>query len=403
MEKNKNNKIYIISAICLYIFYFIHGIGASILGQTTANLQVIWNTDAAGILYVITALGMGRLIMYPFSGVISDKFGRKVSIVIGSVAYIAFFALTLVVRNDKLAFAVALLAGVANAFLDSGVIPSVMEIMHKSTGLASILTKLFISMAQSFLPIFLGFLSGRNIYFGTAYIFCIVILIINTIVLLLLPLPKKSDAKQEELKETTTTEKSTPKIKSNFFVEGLALIAIGFTSTATFQIFLNTNKVFGLDILGLSEQAAGLIQTSYANGSIFAVIITAILVKKLIKSVRFLFVYPLISFIAFLTMFFIRTENIANICGFIIGFTAAGGVLQLAVSTMVDLFPLSKGKITSMIMISSSIASTVIPPISGFITKQAGIEYNLIFAASTAIIGVLLSIIVNIRYNALIK
>lgn len=396
-KEKKFNALYI-TVFCIYINFFIHGIGASILAQNTKSFQALWNTNHAAVLYVISALGIGRFIALPFSGVMSDKFGRRITIIIGMVFYALFFGLIFITPNSKIGFFVALFAGIANSFLDSGCIPAAMEILVNSTGFASILTKLFISIGQFLLPMIVGFLAGNNIYFGYSFIFCIILLVINGVFLLKLPFPKQNEVKKSENKEEIK-----PAVKSNFYIEGVALIIIGYTSTATFQIFLNINKAFGTDMVGLSEMAAGRIQSNYAMGSILAVIITAFLVKKFIKPVRFLFIYPLISLITLVGMFFIRTESMTLAGGFIIGFSAAGGVLQLAVSTMADLFPVSKGKITSMIMLSSSVATFTVTALAGYITHLFGIEYTLIFAGVITAIGVLLSLAVNFRYNILAK
>ena len=396
-KEKKFNALYI-TVFCIYINFFIHGIGASILAQNTKSFQALWNTNHAAVLYVISALGIGRFIALPFSGVMSDKLGRRITIIIGMVFYALFFGLIFITPNSKIGFFVALFAGIANSFLDSGCIPAAMEILVNSTGFASILTKLFISIGQFLLPMVVGFLAGNNIYFGYSFIFCIILLVINGVFLLKLPFPKQNEVKKSENKEEIK-----PAVKSNFYIEGVALIIIGYTSTATFQIFLNINKAFGTDMVGLSEMAAGRIQSNYAMGSILAVIITAFLVKKFIKPVRFLFIYPLISLITLVGMFFIRTESMTLAGGFIIGFSAAGGVLQLTVSTMADLFPVSKGKITSMIMLSSSVATFTVTALAGYITHLFGIEYTLIFAGVITAIGVLLSLAVNFRYNILAK
>lgn len=396
-KEKKFNALYI-TVFCIYINFFIHGIGASILAQNTKSFQALWNTNHAAVLYVISALGIGRFIALSFSGVMSDKLGRRITIIIGMMFYALFFGLIFITPNSKIGFFVALFAGIANSFLDSGCIPAAMEILVNSTGFASILTKLFISIGQFLLPMVVGFLAGNNIYFGYSFIFCIILLVINGVFLLKLPFPKQNEVKKSENKEEIK-----PAVKSNFYIEGVALIIIGYTSTATFQIFLNINKAFGTDMVGLSEMAAGRIQSNYAMGSILAVIITAFLVKKFIKPVRFLFIYPLISLITLVGMFFIRTESMTLAGGFIIGFSAAGGVLQLAVSTMADLFPVSKGKITSMIMLSSSVATFTVTALAGYITHLFGIEYTLIFAGVITAIGVLLSLAVNFRYNILAK
>ncbi|HBJ1646659.1 UNVERIFIED_ORG: MFS transporter [Clostridium botulinum] len=400
MTNQKSNKrILYITAFCIYMNYFVHGMGAAILAQNTNSLQSLWSTNAAGVLYVISALGIGRFIALPFSGIISDKLGRRVTIIIGMIVYAAFFGGILLAPNAKIGFLVALLAGVANSFLDSGCIPAVMEILTESTGLASILTKLFISVGQYFLPIMIGFLIGKEMYFGYSFILCIAILIINGLILLKLPFPQMEGISAKT--EAATEEKEV--VKANFFVEGIALIVIGFTATATFQIFLNVNKSFGTDIVGMSEIAAGKIQSNYAMGSIWAVIITALLVKKLIKPARFLIIYPLISLVTLVAMFVLKNETVSLVGGFLVGFSAAGGVLQLAVSTMSDLFPVSKGKITSMVMMSSSIATFSVTAIAGVITQTMGTEYTLLVAAIVTAMGTVLGVVVNFRYNRLEK
>jgi len=49
MENKKKFNIFYITVFCIYINYFIHGIGASILAQNTNSLQTLWNTDNAAV------------------------------------------------------------------------------------------------------------------------------------------------------------------------------------------------------------------------------------------------------------------------------------------------------------------------------------------------------------------
>ena len=198
INKEKKFNILYVTVFCIYINFFIHGIGASILAQNTKSFQALWNTNHAAVLYVISALGIGRFIALPFSGVISDKVGRRITIIIGMVFYALFFGLIFITPNSKIAFFVALLAGIANSFLDSGCIPAAMEILVNSTGFASILTKLFISIGQFLLPMMVGFLAGNNLYFGYSFIFCIILLIINGLFLLKLPFPEQNGTKKSE-------------------------------------------------------------------------------------------------------------------------------------------------------------------------------------------------------------
>ena len=75
------NKKYLPSALILYLNYFIHGVGCSILGQAVIKetLAASWGVEAMAITAISAALGLGRLIALPFAGPLSDKLGRRIS------------------------------------------------------------------------------------------------------------------------------------------------------------------------------------------------------------------------------------------------------------------------------------------------------------------------------------
>ena len=394
-EQNKSMKSLYPTAFVLYLSFFVHGFGAAILSQNTKSFQVLWNTDAAGVLYVISALGIGRLITYPFSGAISDKFGRRLTVIIGCLVYIGFFGGILLAPNTTVAFFVAILAGVANGFLDSGVLPAVMEILVQSSGLASILSKLCIAIAQYILPVMVTFWASNGLWFGWTFVICIVLLAIISLLLTKLPFATVGEAKAE-------TAADVVQVKSNFWIEGVALIIMGYTATATFQVFLNINKDYGTTFLNMTEAAAGKIGSNYALGSIFAVLLNVVLVKW-IKPVRMIVVYPALSLATLLWMYFVPSPIVAQIGGFLIGATCAGGVLQFLVSVMSDLFPASKAKAVSMIMIAGALCAFSITAIAGTVTSKFGVQYTLLVSAVLAVVSIIASIVVNIRYNMLMN
>ena len=394
-EQNKSMKSLYPTAFVLYLSFFVHGFGAAILSQNTKSFQALWNTDAAGVLYVISALGIGRLITYPFSGAISDKFGRRLTVITGCLVYIVFFGGILLAPNTTVAFFVAILAGVANGFLDSGVLPAVMEILVQSSGLASILSKLCIAIAQYILPVMVTFWASNGLWFGWTFVICIVLLVIISLLLTKLPFATVAEAKAE-------TAADVVEVKSNFWIEGVALIIMGYTATATFQVFLNINKDYGTTFLNMTEAAAGKIGSNYALGSIFAVLLNVVLVKW-IKPVRMIVVYPALSLATLLWMYFVPSPIVAQIGGFLIGATCAGGVLQFLVSVMSDLFPASKAKAVSMIMIAGALCAFSITAIAGTVTSKFGVQYTLLVSAVLAVVSIIASIVVNIRYNMLMN
>ena len=227
MEKQSKAKYYP-AAIILYLTYFIHGIGCAILGQQAIKEVLVgqWGySDIAANIGIVTtvsaALGLGRLITLPFSGPISDKFGRKVCTIIGVVTYAMFFAGIALSPNWQVAYAAAILGGVANSFLDCGVIPETVEIMAPRTGLATMGTKLFVALGQKALPFVVGFIAASeglemSRSHTVLYTLAVAIIIIGVIIFFV---PSVSGGKTESGKKTSFIEN----IKSaHFSVESFA-------------------------------------------------------------------------------------------------------------------------------------------------------------------------------------
>lgn len=389
--KNK----YMPTALALYINYFVHGMGAIILSQNMDALMQQFNTDRAGVSYVISGLGIGRLLVLFVSGALSDKFGRKPFVLLGIVTYMIFLGGILVAPNVSVALILAILAGMANSFMDSGTYPALMEAFPESSGSANIIIKAFIAAGQFVLPFIISFLIANDLWYGYSFLFCMAIFVINGLFLLKLQFPAHK-VEKAEVKEEIVSESNEP--KSNFWIEGIALILIGFTATATFYIIQNYLPTYGQEVAGMEKSAALKLISLYSAGSFTAVVVTSILVAKWIKQVRFVFVYPLISLVMLVLLYLFPSPMMCVVGSFVIGYSAAGGVLQLALTTMSELFPKNKGTITGIVYTASSLASSVLPALIGVIASSNVSNIMLLNIVITAI-GVVLALIVNIRYN----
>ena len=396
-----NKKNYFPTALALYFIYFIHGIGVSILGQYKQNFAGSWGAktlangtfDVSVVLAVIAALGLGRLITLPISGPFSDKFGRRASGLIGIALYVAYFVGIAVAPNMYVAYAFALAGGAANSFLDVCIIPSCLEIFPTAGDAASMFTKFSISIGQLLLPFMIGFAAASHMSYKTLFYLAAVLLIVDAILIAIMPFPQmNSDANKQKGGAEVKKE------KMKFTPASIAVILIGFTCTSTFQLWLNCNQELG-KLYGLAKPAQ--IQSYYAIGSIVAILVTAPLVKSFIKPVRILVVYPVISTIMLVVLYFVQSPTMVLVGGFVLGYAAAGGVLQLATSTANAMFPTNKGKITSIVMIASSVANYVILNIASMLTKAGGVQgpkYVLLLNMVITILGILLALFVNKKF-----
>lgn len=388
------DKKYLPSALILYLNYFIHGIGCSILSQQVVKelLAEQWGIgDVMAVTSVAAALGLGRLISLPFAGPLSDKLGRRISVLIGVASYAIFFVGIAFSPNMAVAYVAAVLGGIANSFLDTATYPAVAEIMYKYTGIATMGIKFFISIAQLLMPFFLGMVAGSAMSYLMLPLVAAVVIVILGVLAIFAPLPAASESgKKESLIENIKN--------AHFSVESVALILIGFTSTATFQLWLNCAQTLGKEIAGIPSETVSIMQTYYSAGTMVALIVTSFLITKF-KQVRFLVIYPAISVIMLALVYMIKSPTICYVGAFVIGYAAAGGVLQMATATVNDLFPKIKGTITSLVMIASSLCNYTILSAAAKMTATNVIVMNIVIT----VIGVLLAVFVNVRYGTLLK
>ena len=123
MRRKEMNKKYLPSALILYLNYFIHGVGCSILGQAVIKeaLAASWGVEAMAITAISAALGLGRLIALPFAGPLSDKLGRRISTAIGSGSYAIYLIGLALAFNAgtnggyQIAYVCAIVGGIANS------------------------------------------------------------------------------------------------------------------------------------------------------------------------------------------------------------------------------------------------------------------------------------------------
>ena len=283
------NKKYIPSVIILYLNYFIHGIGCSILSQQVVKemLTKQWGTsDIMGVTAIAAALGLGRLISLPFAGPLSDKLGRKAAVLLGCSSYVIFFIGIAFSPNMQVAYLTAIFGGMANSFLDTATYPALAEIIYKYTGIATMGIKFFLSISQLLMPFFLGMVAGTAMSYLTLALIGGVAIVVMGILTIFSPFPKvEGNGKSESFISSLKN--------ANFFIESISLILIGFTSTATFQLWLNCAQTFGKDVVGIPADSVSMMQTYYSAGTLVALVISSILITKF-KQVRFLVIYPII-------------------------------------------------------------------------------------------------------------
>lgn len=388
--------------LIMYLNYFLHGVGCSVLGQSVIkeSLAASWGVEAMAITAISAALGLGRLIALPFAGPLSDKFGRKISTIIGGASYAIYLIGLALAFNAgpnggyQIAYVCAIMGGIANSFLDTGIYPAVGEILSKMPGVATMGIKLFIAVSQMLMPFFLGAAlvqtaSGLASYNPLFYV-CGIAYVVLIVLIFFSPLPD-SDASSGEKKEGLIASLK----KTHFSIESIALILVGFTCTGTFQLWLNCAQNYAKTNVGWETPT--IMQTYYSAGTLIALFVTALLTRK-IKDVRFIVVYPAICLVTLIAVLAFPSQTLCIAGSFIIGWAGAGGLLQIATAVCNMLFPKIKGTVTALVMIASSLCNYTILTAASTMTPSGVMIMNIILTA----VGVLLGLFINLRYSKLL-
>lgn len=399
---------YLPTAVTFYLSYFVHGMAVIMLAQHSAVLQAQWGTTEGKVLLAISGIGIGKVLGAGICGVLSDRFGRRPVASLGLALFIAYFVGILLSNSWQVGFALAALMGIANSLLDAGSYPTLMESYPKTAGTMVLFIKIFVSAGQLVLPLAIATLIGHGLYWGWTPIACAVLLAVMLVALQFARFPDYRALAAEQARSitesTSNAARGTQKTNASIGIEGVALILIGFTSTATFWLAQNSLPAIGQHLAGMGDTAARSLISIYSVGSLVSVFVTGALIARWFKEVQFLVLYPAISALAYVGLLVFHSPAAYQALAFVIGFSAAGGVLQLAMTAMAQFFPSGKGKITGIISTASSLSAFALPYATGVLvgagTDDSSYRNVVLMGAAVAAVGAVLAIVVLFRHAA---
>lgn len=400
------------TAICLYLNYLVHGMAIVILAQNMIVLGKEWHVGDAGVAYVISSLGIGRLIVLYLGGEISDRMGRRFMVKIGVVTYALFFVGILISKNMYEAYFFGILAGMANSFLDTGTYPALMELFPRKQASANILIKAFVSVGELILPIFVASLEHFDLWYGWSFSVCAVLLAANFVFLWNREFPDmaahkakraaKLAAKQagQTPVEAAAANPAEPKqpLTGSQWALGIVLTIFGYVSMSTFYLISQWLTQYGKDVVNLDMTHARLLVSIYSIGSISGVLLTVILVERVLKPAWFMLLDTTISFITLLLMASTPVLPVMLVGSFVIGASAASGVMQMGMTIMGIAFPKAKGRITGIYNMAGALSSFTIPIVTGVLSKTS-VHSIMWFDVFIAAIGIVCSLCVILIFK----
>ncbi|MED4039629.1 MFS transporter [Niallia taxi] len=384
---------YIKSSFGMYMNYFMLGMINIIIASNMDNLSERYAVTVGQISLLVSAIGIGKLIALFFVGRLSDKLGRKPVIITANFLYLVFLIGVPTTTNYVVAFIFAISAGIANSLLDSGTYPALTESFPKKASSASVLVKASVSIGATLLPFIMAILVANHIFWGWTFFGLGVLYLLTGIYLIFMPFPNhKNITKADGVAETVF------KVQPKFAGEGIAVILLGFTSTALFVVWQTWLPQLGKQFIGLDSSQSVQLLSYFSIGALVSVLLLAVVLDKFISPIMVAIVYPIGAFISMLGLFMVNSYGIVLVCTFLMGLFTSG-ILQLALSIMMKLFPKNKATASSYVNIASSASFILVPIITSSLVGSAGISMTLVFDMVIAVISVLLAVYVLSRFK----
>lgn len=392
---------YFSTAIGLYFNYLVHGMGVILISLNMSSLEHQWQTNAAGVSIVISSLGIGRLSVLLMAGMLSDRYGRRPFIIFGMICYLIFFVGIINTHSIFIAYAFGFLAGMANSFLDAGTYPSLMEAFPRSPSTANILIKAFVSSGQFLLPMIISLLVWAELWFGWSFLLAAAIMILNGVFLFRCRFPTHPG--RQTSTRALPAQREIHQSEHRCSILDLASYALyGYIAMATFYLVSQWLAQYGQFVAGMSYTLSIKLLSIYTCGSLLCVLITAPLARKAERATSLLMLYTFISFIALLIVCLHPTPYVVIAFAFVIGFSSAGGVVQIGLTLMAARFPYAKGKATGIYYSAGSIATFTIPLITARISETS-IAHIMWFDTGIAAVGFLLALFIGYRSRSALK
>lgn len=432
MSAAKQAKKYLFAIATVYMCYLTHGVQAIIFSQNQVDFYTQWGfTDpklgAAAVSTAIVWTGVGKFISVWIGGEISDRIGRKLPAVLGGVLYVISFVIMLVTDNATVAAVAGFLSGLATSgFWDGALYPAIAEANPRQAGATTIGIKAVISVSGIVYPLFAALNANHvldkatNTVVATANTgdwhinvwVAIILSVIATVCAIFTPFvyddqrktkvdsdSDKAAAKNAAEAEIQATRNAMLK-KPNGLTQFVTLF-YGFVIMFIMYGAQQYSKAFGQAHLGLDPVAAAGLTSIYTAGSIIAVLFWAFMMGKLRwNPVKVILIDSIIAVAGLSVVLLALPLGVGAGAVYVgialLGFGAAGGMLQTGVTQRQLICPGPRGRNVGMYYTFMGAASVFLPGIVGAMTSATGeasaVWIMMVLLLAAAILSVLMAL-----------
>ncbi len=175
------------------------------------------------------------------------------------------------------------------------------------------------------------------------------------------------------------------------WLEGVSSVLSGVAAFSTFYVIVVWMPKYAMAFAGMSEAEA----PKPSLITVYSLVCVFILphYRKWSGPSGLMYYNSALATITAAIIYLYPSPLVCNAGAFVIGFSAAGGTLQLGVSVMSEFFSQSKAKVTSIYMMMGGLANFVIPLITGYLSN-IGLQYIIVLDFTFALLALITAIIV---------
>lgn len=397
MQFPKTQNAYIWIVVCLYANYVLIGIEQIAVAQHMDAFMVRLGTDVGSLALIISATALGRGIGGCFSGFLSDRFGRKIVTVAGTLGISLSFAGLVTAPTPLYVFIAVFFGGTADALIDAGAFATFAEAFPKSSASKAVGTKISISAGQIVFPVCVAWLISEEISLDVSLTVVACLALVNFIFLMGLKFPDFKPS-QGFLKAGVKPVSVYPlRRMPTFKTDGIPLLVFAGCAYVSFSIVLIWMPLISREV-ALATVAQSLTTVSYfAAGSILFGLVSVYLMKRWIRPVLLMTLLPVVTAIGAFAVWMWPSVTMCRAVSFVIGASAAGGIFQIGVAVSIDFFPAAKGRMSMAYILTSALTGAVATFLLGHLATYR-IDLLMLVNVVIALLNAIVGLVIVIRF-----
>ena len=345
--------------VVAYGAMFYEGALNIILSALMLPLTSVFNVDVGQIALLIAIKNLFTLICLYFSGVLSDKFGRKLFIGIGSCFFLLFLIIMIFSHNYFLVLIGAAFAGIGHGLMDAPSQSLIFDVFSDKAAAAMSFVQVFFAGGAMLLSLLAAQFINLNIDYRFVFV---VISIVGVLLLIISRIIKYPN----QIHVDNSHSNASINYSKLFW-----LLSLTFCYGCYFILLITWLPLYLRDILNFDDSLAVLMLTLNQLGSIAGSLLWAYVLSKvrLVSLMRF---NALLGLIGLSGLLLIKNVLIIFIVVIMLGFVL-GNFFSCCIGMGGELFSLRKGWITGLVASANMAAGFILASISGLIVGLFGV------------------------------